>query len=634
MIAESGNDFDAHVDDELLSYVDLERPKSFLLFAGAGSGKTRSLVTLLERIVASQGRRLWLKGQRVRVVTFTNTACDEINRRLRFNPMVEVSTIHSFCWSMIENFNSDIKEWLKVDLAGDIAELQQQELNGRPGTKASHTRKLSIASKERRLARLDEVRRFTYSPTGDNRGRDSLNHGEVLSITASFLQTAPTLAQILVTQFPIFLIDESQDTNQKLIDALLSVQAANADSFCLGLFGDMMQRIYADGKAGLDDILPPDWAKPRKAMNHRCTPRVVSLINKIRQSADTQQQKARDDKPSGTARLFILSNAVADKQAAESVVAARMAAITGDMKWKDVTAGFKTLTLEHHMAARRAGFLEMFEALYTAERFRTGLLDGSLPRLRVFIKDVLPLLQAHRAGDEFAKAAVVRQSSPLLSASVLIEAGEQQERQLDLAREAASKLMALWDGPSSDPTFQEVLACVGETGLFELSEIVRSKVITRKDAAEPAEGSPEDEAADPQEETDKAWELFLGTRFEQIIAYTDYVSGSATSATHQGVKGLEFPRVLVVIDDQEARGFMFSYDKLFQSKAKSASDLANERDGNETSIDRTRRLFYVTCSRAEQSLAIVAYSENPTTVRATAIREGWFDDDEIELLTM
>ncbi len=191
-----------------------------------------------------------------------------------------------------------------------------------------------------------------------------------------------------------------------------------------------------------------------------------------------------------------------------------------------------------------------------------------------------------------------------------------------------------WNSPSSDPTFHEVLACVAETGLFELSEIVRDKITNRKSSAESVEESPEDEAADPQEDTDKAWELFLDTRFEQIIAYTDYVSGSATSATHQGVKGLEFPRVPVVIDDQEARGFMFSYDKLFQSKAKPESDLANERNGNETSIDRTRRLFYVTCSRAEQSLAIVAYSENPTTVRATAIREGWFDDDEIELLTM
>ncbi len=35
--------------------------------------------------------------------------------------------------------------------------------------------------------------------------------------------------------------------------------------------------------------------------------------------------------------------------------------------------------LEHHMAARRMGFHQMFEPLYEIERFRTGLLDGSLP---------------------------------------------------------------------------------------------------------------------------------------------------------------------------------------------------------------------------------------------------------------
>jgi DNA helicase-2/ATP-dependent DNA helicase PcrA len=273
----------------------------------------------------------------------------------------------------------------------------------------------------------------------------------------------------------------------------------------------------------------------------------------------------------------------------------------------------------------------MFEALYATERFRTGLLDGSLPRLRVFIKDVLPLVLAHRMGDEFAKAAVVRQNSPLLSNAVLKEAGDEQERQLDLAREAVSKLMTLWEGPSASPTFSDVLLCLEDSGLFELPDSIRRTAAPRAELQGSTVASPEDEAADPQDETEKAWEIFLNSQFEQIIAYTDYVSGAGTSATHQGVKGLEFPRVLVVIDDEEARGFMFSYDKLFQSKPKSDSDLANERDGRETSIDRTRRLFYVTCSRAELSLAIVAYSDNPAAVRATAIREGWFDADEIEL---
>jgi len=81
------------------------------------------------------------------------------------------------------------------------------------------------------------------------------------------------------------------------------------------------------------------------------------------------------------------------------------------------------------------------------------------------------------------------------------------------------------------------------------------------------------------------------------------------------------------MDDSEARGFMFSYEKLFGAKAESSrSDPSQER-----SADRTRRLFYVTCSRAEDSLALIAYSGNPQKVREHALNEGWFEESEIEM---
>ncbi len=126
---------------------------------------------------------------------------------------------------------------------------------------------------------------------------------------------------------------------------------------------------------------------------------------------------------------------------------------------------------------------------------------------------------------------------------------------------------------------------------------------------------------------------FLATPFDQIKAYADYVAGKSPFGTHQGVKGLEFQRVKVVVSDEEARGFTFSYEKLFGAKAKSASDIRNEESGDETTIDRTRRLFYVTCSRAMESLAIVAYSEKPDAVRNSVVGEGWFTAEEVEVLT-
>ena len=67
------------------------------------------------------------------------------------------------------------------------------EAKGRPGTKASADRIASIASKTRRLYDLDKVKTFVYSPDGDNRGRDSLNHAEVLKLVGNFVQTKPVI---------------------------------------------------------------------------------------------------------------------------------------------------------------------------------------------------------------------------------------------------------------------------------------------------------------------------------------------------------------------------------------------------------------------------------------------------------
>ena len=73
--------------------------------------------------------------------------------------------------------------------------------------------------------------------------------------------------------------------------------------------------------------------------------------------------------------------------------------------------------------------------------------------------------------------------------------------------------------------------------------------------------------------------------------------------------------------------------QLFATKAKSKTDLDNEAAGKETTIDRTRRLFYVTCSRAEESLAVVYYAADPALARDAMIRQGWFEAGEIELIS-
>ena len=627
------NNFDDHVDDEINACLSLDKPISFFLFAGAGSGKTRSLVNALNYLREVSAKRLRLHGQRVGVITYTNAACDEIKRRLNFDLLIEVSTIHSFVWSLIGGLNFDIKQWLKVNLESEIADLKEKQSKGRAATKAALDRERSIEIKQKRLSGLDDIKRFTYNPNGDNRGRDSLNHSEVIKIGADFLRGKPLMQSIFVNKYPILLIDESQDTNKFLMDAFLEIQYKHSSHFILGLFGDTMQRIYGDGKTDLGQNLPIDWAKPAKKMNHRCPLRIIKLINKIRSVVDEQEQKSRTDKDEGFVRLFILPDTI-DKPAAESKVTERMATITGDSLWSGIKRDIKTLTIEHHMVARRMGFLEMFEPLYQEDRLKTGLLDGTLPGLRLFSQLVLPTVKAKQNSDDFSVMAILRKNSPLLTKASLEAEGKDQRSQIKRTREAISKLLDLWKD-DSEPRSLDVLHCVAKTGLFEIPESLQPIAYRNESEQEAVEKSSETPALEenyPDSVLD-AWDKFLLTSFKQIEHYAAYVNGQTQFETHQGVKGLEFPRVMVIIDDNEARGFLFSYDKLFGVKVKTEADKKNEIEGNDTSIERTRRLFYVTCSRTEESLAIILYSNNPDKVRNHVLSEKWFENNEVEDLT-
>ncbi len=620
------DNFDASVDAEIKSCLSLEQPSSFFVFAGAGSGKTRSLEKAIKFATEQHGSSLRLRGKYVGVITYTNAASDEIKRRVQFDPLVKVSTIHSFIWNLIEGFNLDIKEWIEEKLKSDLVALaDEQERAKSLKNKTSIARAKRIESKTKRLAALKSVRRFTYNPDGMNAAHDSLAHSEVVGIAAHFLSEKALMQQILVSRFPILLIDESQDTNAGLMDAFMKVQGTYPNDFLLGLFGDTMQRIFNDGKQDLGRDLPKEWKTPSKKMNHRCPPRIVTLINKIRMTTDQQQQRPRSDRGIGVVRLFLVPSSTTSKKEREADIAKQMAQITSDAKWLEADSGVMRLILEHHMASRRMGFAEMFQPLYEVDKLKTGLLDGTLPGIHFFSRFILPLVEAAKVSDEFTIATVVRKFSPLLSSQSLRNAGEAQFEVLKKSREAVEEFYEVC-GKEKSPTFGEILGIVARNGLFPIPECFKfytSRTLEDKQViqAEAANKAAEEEEKSSALETTNAWERFLGVPFSQLSNYLKYVRGEGGFGTHQGVKGLQFPRVMVIMDDIEAKGWQFSYERLFGAKAN------NEKTSDDP--DRTKRLLYVTCSRAEQSLALVAYSEDPDAILNRMVKDGWFEESEI-----
>jgi DNA helicase-2/ATP-dependent DNA helicase PcrA len=372
-----------------------------------------------------------------------------------------------------------------------------------------------------------------------------------------------------------------------------------------------------DGKKDLGRIIPPDWATPSKEINYRCPIRIVKLINKIRISVDKQQQKPADTNPEGIVRLFIVdTNNRVDKIEIENTIAAQMAEFTKDELWSDCNE-IKTLTLEHKMAAKRDGFLSLFEPLHNIDS--TGALDGKLKGLGFFTQQLLPLIKAKKEGNEFKVAQIVKNHSPIIDKKVLIESKNQLE-ELRKANKAVDLLIALWE--EKEPTLFEIVRQVKQSNLLAIPEHL-SVFAQNTDNI--------DITTYPFNEDDKMinWFDFLQCSIGELDAYSNYISDNSRFGTHQGVKGLEFERVMVILDDEEAGGNQFSYEKLLGAKDLSKIDIKNIEEGNDSSIDRTRRLFYVTCSRAEKSLAIVAYTKNPDKVKEYAISQDWFIEDEI-----
>lgn len=603
---------DNNIDLLLKECVSNEKRKSFFLFAGAGSGKTYSLVKLLENIQNEWGNKLIREHRQVAVITYTNAATDEIIRRIDYNPLFHVSTIHSFVWDSIKTYQKDIKARYLQRLQANIDELQAKiDATKNKETKTYKANQEKINHLIERKEAKEKIDKFIYNPNGDNLKANSLNHSDVIEIGTQMLQENLLLQQIITQQYPFMLIDESQDTRSGLVDAFFTIQKNFPNDFTLGLIGDIKQRIYMDGKADIKNLIPADWEKPEKVMNYRCSKRIIQLANKISSVLDGSEQQARDVAPEGYVHLFLVnSHDVLDKNAKELDVRAKMSAITGDEQWN---SDVKVLTLEHRMAAVRLDFKDFYELFAHLPKYQMSFLQGEMAEMSFFANMVFPLMNMLKEDDGIGVLNLLKKKSPLLEAVP----DRDYPKLLGKIRKVLDELRS---SNLDEMKVSEIIEFVQRNMLFAIPDHLTLALNSKE------------EEVDKDDKESLAWVRALQLPLRQFKAYDDYVHERTPYATHQGVKGLEFPRVLVLIDEEAAKGNMFSYEKLFNVIPLSQTDIKNKEMGKENSIDRTSRLFYVTCTRAKESLAILMYTSNTERAKQTAIHNGWFGKNEIDVL--
>lgn len=644
-VIHEGNDRDAGVVEEIYGYLTEQPPRSFFLFAGAGSGKTRTLVEVLRRVTGvvpheSGGRlshRLRLYGRSIRVVTYTKNAVAVITGRLGSNDLVAVSTIHSFCWELIGGFDEDIREALIADKTVQLEEAKTKAAAKARGISETDRRKFSEIEAE--IVALKDVPTFIYHPDKDTYGEGAMQHGQVLDATAWLLLNRPTLRTILQDRHPIILIDESQDTMKAVLDALMKLAEPRGTGLTLGLLGDHRQRIYMDGHSDLPGLVPPGWAKPELKMNHRSQQRVVQLINKIwtaklegrTQPPSGVDQHHRTEKTGGTVRLFIGSTTLStqEKRQKEAWVASQMQQAAKSDAWA-TPGGFQSLALEHKLVAACGDFLNVYTAMTLIDpnaAAPSGSGENTGPSVARLMLHDLAQLAAYVAADgsvnDFAATELLRRAGCLEQLPTDVD---QRVARTEEMHDAVVAFGAACVKP--DATVADVIAPIIKARVFKVDSRLQQQF---------ADQTPPPAAPIPRKETEtddarrrRGWCALFEAPWAELERYRRYLAGNSELATHQVVKGSEFTHVMVVMDDDQSGGSQISYDKLFGATKLGERDLDNVQAGKETTIDRSLRLLYVTCSRARESLALVLWAENPNeALKFAREKSGWFAPEEV-----
>jgi len=306
-------------DLELHGRLSANGSRHFVMVAGAGSGKTTSLVKALSYLEQYQGPVLRRKGQKIACITFTEVAVNEIRSDVGADSLYHISTIHSFLWENIKPFQYNIKEWVSGRLNDKIAESQAKIDNPRTRQATKDSAAEDIARHQRQLEQINSVESFRYG-TGSDYINGILGHSDILKIGPIFIREHPLMRRVLARRYPVIFVDESQDTNPDFVEALRIVANENNDGFCVGFFGDPVQKIYMQGAGPI--AVEEGWKMLEKPENFRCPQSVLRLINRIRAEDDgLEQTRGRhetldgEDVPiEGTARVLIM---LADDQRQE-----------------------------------------------------------------------------------------------------------------------------------------------------------------------------------------------------------------------------------------------------------------------------------------------------------------------------
>jgi DNA helicase-2/ATP-dependent DNA helicase PcrA len=595
----------------------LEERRSFAVIAGAGSGKTTSLIDALGLIRTTHGPALRTNGQRVACITYTKRAVQVISNRLSHDDLFVVSTLHSFLWAEIKNFGRDIRNVLRDWRIPQLISKAAEKDNGSQSTTARKARD-AVARLTDELAIVDRIESFTYEDAAYSQySKGRLSHDDIIELASYLLKNKAIFRKAFVIRFPFVLVDEAQDTFPVVVEAFNSVGTGDFSSV-IGYFGDPWQQIY-ENRAG--DFQPPEGGKIiTKTENFRCSESVIAFLNAFRK--DVEQYPSGDNiARQGRVQITLVQaegpeaprRRYSEAQIDRALL--RMDQALEGWGWSGRIDVIR-LFLARQMIARRLGFTHLnrlFTGPYASIGAQEDYESGEHFLVKPIVSAVWPLISAYRKSDQRLIIDVLRAVGPAFDVR-----GKNRDRSLKEMVDSSKQIMVELNDVWATGRVRDVYEYCLEKELVRFPER-----LTEHLARGPREVE-YDEQFHGSEKGDWLCDEFFEMGTAELETYCDFVLENTAFSTQHGVKGEEYSDVLVVFDDIEAAWSNYSFSKLLTPNTSGQP--------TEGQLRRSKRLAYVCFSRAEENLRILLYINNPAAARDELLQQGLFSESDVAII--
>lgn len=617
---------------------------NFLLSGGAGSGKTYTLVQVIKQIITQYPSSM------IACITYTNAGVREIERRID-NKNLRVSTIHDFLWDSIGSFQNELRDSIVYLMNNGGIRI------GRNITKPVSN---DFFTKDGEVLEI-QYKEYLRLPEG------IISHDEVIAVSNYMFNKYQKLREIVKGSYPFILIDEYQDTNPSVVKNLLKVYKEDKRKSVIGFFGDSMQSIYDDGIGDINDYLFPNGNvyEVKKEQNRRSPLSVINLANKIR--LDDLQQRPSDDNDAPNmvdghvkrGKAFFLFS-----QREDMTIENVRNYLSEHENWNFLDSNMtKELNLTHNLIADKAGFGTLMEihrgdGIYKYKEKVIKFVDEKnfdtegksfgdvLEELRIAYPSEASKYQPSPRGqktfidehsDLFEKAKVIQYgilASMFVSTDQLVDDKKQEE---DEESKTGSRRSALVKHLMNiercicmyqknhvtdflKATEYKINSVADKVRLKEsIDQLVNVKDKTIGEIIDKADElgivKKDDALERYKERTPYVYDRVIEVPYREVQNLYRYLEGMTPFSTQHKTKGAEFDNVFVILDNGHWNNYNF--EKLFT---------ANVDELNTTVLKRTRKIFYVCCTRAKENLAV--YYHAPTSNVLTKATE-WFGEDNM-----